>query len=77
MKCTKSVVVFVVDHDMITREISEKIQKLLFYFWEVNCQSSQTSKVQEYTFNWPERSLTTVEDKPLKLFCKTSLNGRE
>ena len=27
--------------------------------------------------HWLEKSLTTVEDKPWKLFCKTSLNARE
>ena len=27
--------------------------------------------------HWLEKSLTTVDDKPWKLFCKTSLNARE
>ena len=27
--------------------------------------------------HWLEKSLTTVDDKPRKLFCKTSLNARE
>ena len=27
--------------------------------------------------HWFEKSVTTVHDKPWKLFCKTSLNARE
>ena len=76
MKCTKPVVVFFVFDDMITQE---KIQKLLLFFvlggkvlkLPVNLRTKFRNT------HWLEKSLTTLEDKPWKYFCKTSLNARE
>ena len=65
---------FVID-DMITQE---KIQKLFFFL----VGGGYIAKVLKLAVNhrnthWLEKSLTTVDDKPWKLFCKTSLNARE
>ena len=77
MKCIKSAVVFVID-DMITQE---KIQKLLLLFFFFGG-GGYIAKVLKLTVNrrtkfmnthWLEKSLTTVDNKPWKLFCKTGL----
>ena len=79
MKCTKSLVNFVIDA-MITQE---KIKKLFFFFfWGGGGEIAKVHKlaVRRTKFrnrHWLEKSLTTMDDKPWKVFCKTSLNARE
>ena len=71
---------------MITQEI---IQKLLLFFvlgGGGGGRGGKIAKVLKQAVNLRtkfrnthrlEKSLTTVDDKPWKLFCKTSLNARE
>ena len=45
----------------------------------INCQIFKlavNSRTQSRNTHWLEKSVTTVHDKPWKLFCKTSLNAR-
>ena len=76
MKCTKSAVVFVID-DMITQD---KNTETIINF----CLGGYIAKVLKLAVNrrtkfknthWLEKSLTAVDNKPWKLFCKTSLNA--
>ena len=70
MKCTKPVCLFFVIDDMITQE---KIQKhYLFIFF-----LGGGGRTKFRNTHWLEKNLTTVDDEPWKLFCKTRLNARE
>ena len=65
--------------DMITQA---KMQKLLFFLgWGIIAKFTKyllTAKQSSWIhFGLINKYLTTVEDKPLKLFCKNSLNARE
>ena len=80
MKCTNSVFFFVID-DMI---LQEKIQKLFLFSWGGGgwliakvLKLAVSCKTKFRNTHWLEKSLTTVDDKPWKLYCKTSLNARE
>ena len=78
MKWTKSVVVFC-DH---TREKTETIIFFIFLggggglFAKV-LKLAVNRRTKFRNIHWLEKSCTTVDDKPWKLFCKTSLNVRE
>ena len=69
MKCTKSVVVFVVDG--MSDHTRKNTEIIIFRGRGIN----RITKFRNT--HWPKKSLTSVEDKPWKLFCKTSLNARE
>ena len=80
MKCTNQLLYCVID-DMITQE---KIQKLLLVKVWGGGMGGYIAKVLKQAVNcrtkfrnthWLEKSLTTVDDKPVKLICKTSLNA--
>ena len=80
---------FVID-DMITQE---KIQKpYFFFFWGGGGvgggeEGDKMPKFSNYVAvnrrtkfritHWLEKRVTTLHDKPWRLFCKTSLNARE
>ena len=63
---------------MITQE---KIKKLFFFggggglIAKVHKLAVRRTKFRNT--HWLEKSLTTMDDKPWKVFCKTSLNARE
>ena len=81
---------FVID-DMITQEKIQKLYIYLFilfiYFFflgggggegdKIILKLAVNSRTKFRNTHWLEKSITTVEDKPWKLFCKTSLNARE
>ena len=80
MKCTNSLVVFCdLRHDH-TRENTD----FFLFSWGGGggliakvLKLAVSRKTKFRNTHWLEKSLTTVDDKPWKLYCKTSLNARE
>ena len=69
--------------DMVTQEKIQKIFVFFFFFWgggglfvEV-LKLAVNRRTKFRNTHWLDNNLRTVDDKPWKLFCKTSLNARE